>query len=119
MRRGKRRYLAKPLPIISGSVVLASDFVVGFGQVGYVISEIDVADLPVDAMYYAKVSDGRSLYLTPEARSKYARYQLNASPDPTYRMDPSYFWRDQAKGENNVEDHRPIQTDKPATDYLA
>lgn len=119
MRRGKRRHLAKPLPIISGSIILASDFLVGFGQVGYVIAEIDAADLPADAMYYAKASDGRSLYITPEARSKYANYQLNASPDPTYKTDPSYFWRDQAKGENNVEDYRPLQTDKSAVDYLA
>lgn len=99
MRRGRRKHLAEPLRVISGKVILLVDFVVDprRGE-GFMIDEIDAADLPEDVMYYARnVKTGQTMWVTPKARENNARYQMNNATTPNWKADQSYFWQDEAR----------------------
>jgi hypothetical protein len=87
MRHKRRRHhLAKPLPILSGKVLLLEDFAVDPRQgAGFTFVEIDIADLPEEAMYFAKNKDtGQTIFQLPVAREKHARWRMTASVDPRW-----------------------------------
>lgn len=94
-----RRNLAKALPIVSGRVVLLTEFAVVPGQgEGFMWTEIDAADLPIEAMYFAtNQKTGQLSYIMPEAIEGRSRHYFRTTPDPKYNVDPSYFWRDQTR----------------------
>ena len=98
IRRGNRRQIAKPLPVISGRVILLQDFIVDPRQgAGFVFAEIDAADLPEEAMYFAKNKEtGQIMFELPVAREKHARWRMTASVDPVWELDASYKWRERA-----------------------
>ena len=106
-RRHNRRSIVKPLSVISGRVLLLQDFIVDPRRgAGFVLAEVDAADLPEDAMYYGKNNQtNQIMYITIKAREKECRWRLTASVDPVWELDKSYKWRDevrQTKEENEM-----------------
>jgi hypothetical protein len=98
MRRGKgRQNLAPPIQVVSGRVILLSDFVVTAQGPGMLMDEIEAADLPVEAMYFARHTSGLVIYALPIVRTKMANYQLSHSADPGWKFDPSYRWAEKVK----------------------
>lgn len=91
----RRRLLKRTPPLVrSGPCLLAVDLVSSPLGLGFNITPTEIADLPVDAMYFAIASDsGLPLYVLPIVRHKMAVHQMSSSPDPVWSKDPSYGWR--------------------------
>lgn len=114
MRKGRRHNLAKPLPVISGRVILLQDFKIVPGQgAGFTFIEIDAADLPDEAMYFGKDKNtGQILFQMPLARENHSRWRLTASIDSSWDVDKSYRWREQT---NRAKEERGQPCPEPTT----